>query len=305
MRSDFAFDEHVALTEARELAEKGLGSKLDTLEYGEISPDGSAIAGKNRFLFIKGGSNDWDLQISAKARISETDLDKSSEDIVNFKRESEYRGIPFSIIIIPEKDIVYPEFSPNCDGVKMGRRSIHLLRDRHEFVRYPLQSLFEFKASARLYHKRDSHFNAFGGFVIANEVLDSIGLERMQYSDIPFLHREFQDDLAIKWEPFFTLRRTMSEEYDEAIIAEGNPLTGLHLQLNSHAIENGKKILIVGDSYSWNPDAGLCRFMTRKFSEVHFIWNRAVNWELVDTMKPDAIIIQSAERFLIGGLVRR
>jgi hypothetical protein len=63
--------------------------------------------------------------------------------------------------------------------------------------------------------------------------------------------------------------------------------------------------MIFGDSYSWNPDAGLSRFMTRRFETVHFLWGRDIDWSLVDAIAPSAIVVQAAERFLIQGLVYR
>lgn len=305
MQGDFAYDLDWCAKEYAALAHEQVGLKIGKLEYGEVSPDGSAIIGEDGFIFIKGGSNDWDSQIAGNAIISDDDFTRSRENLAEFKRHCGNRGISAGVIVIPEKDVIYPELSPNCKGVTLDKRSVNIFLNDFGDIGYPLSEMVNLKEHVRVYHKRDSHFNAFGGFVVANECLRLIGYDELSYDEVPFIHSDFQDDLAVKWERFDTKRRTVRPSYKESVLANGNPVNGLHLRLDSHVIKNKKKIIIYGDSYSWNPDAGLCRYMTYKFETVHFIWSRRVDWDLLDAINPDVVIMESAERFLIGGLVRR
>jgi SAM-dependent methyltransferase len=305
MQTDFAFDIGVAVEEAQRLAEQAIGLQVEALDYGDVSDDEAAIVGKEGFAFINGGSNAWSMQIQGKTIIADDVLEQSVADIGAFRQLCAERSIAHCVIIVPEKDIVYPELSPNCKNIELGRRSIHRLRECLPSVRYPLDQLIAAKPDALMYHRRDSHYNAFGGLIVANDVLNSIGVSPIDYSEVPFAHREFQDDLAVKWEAFPTMRRIVPFDYIEEVLQEGDPLTGLHIQLRSTHVQNGETVMIFGDSYSWNPDAGLSRFMTRRFETTHFIWARDIDWALVDTVAPSAIIMQSAERFLTGGIVYR
>ncbi|NMN03188.1 MULTISPECIES: methyltransferase domain-containing protein [unclassified Novosphingobium] len=305
IQTDFAFDVGVAVEEAQRLANEAVGLDLDSLDYGAVSADGAAVIGRDGFAFISGGSNAWSEQIRGEAMISDGLLAQSVADIAAMQRECAARAIPQCVIVVPEKDIVYPELSPNCDGVVLGRRSVHYLQDLQPAVIYPLDDMLAAKSDALVYHRRDSHYNAFGGLIVANAALRAMNLEQIDYRDVPFIHRPFQDDLAVKWEPFPTLRRTVPFDYHEEVLQPGNPLTGLHICLHSSAAQNGRTAIIFGDSYSWNPDGGLSRFLTRKFERTHFIWGRHIDWTVVDAIAPSAIIMQTAERFLIGGLVYR
>lgn len=305
IQGDFAYDVNWRVSEHAELAQDHVGLTIGGLCYGEISPDGSAIVGDDGFLFIKGGSNSWDAQIAGAAVISKPDFVRSCDDLTEFREKCQSRGISSAVVIVPEKDIVYPEFSPNCRGVTLGKRSIDLFLEDFEEISYPLAGILDLKKHVEVYHKRDSHFNAFGGFVVANACLKKIGCETFFYREAPFNHAKFQDDLAVKWERFETMRRSVRPDYSETVLADGNPLTGLHLRIDSHVVKNGKKIIIYGDSYSWNPDAGLSRYMAYRFETVHFIWSRQIDWDVLDAIEPDAVVMESAERFLIGGLIRR
>jgi hypothetical protein len=153
-------------------------------------------------------------------------LARCEADIDAIEHQCTQRGIAHCIIIAPEKDIVYPELSPNCADVELGPRSVHRLLERRPSVCYPLDQLVAAKVDALMYHRHDSHFNVFGGLIVANDALTGMGFAPIGYSEVPFAHREFQDDLAVKWEAFPTMRRIVPFDYTEEVLREGNPLPG-------------------------------------------------------------------------------
>lgn len=279
-------------------------NSLNSMRYGQSSADGSAIIGRDNHIFIQGGSNRWSQQITGNAVIADVDFDRTRRVIDSYTTECHNRGIDLSIIIIPEKDVIYPEYSPNCHDIILQDRTIHKIMNEYPSVHYPWENIIRHKHCGLTYHRLDSHYNTFGGFIVFNAVLDSLNISNVSWDDIYFAHREWQDDLSIKWFAKKFTRRTLLENYRETSIAQGNPLTGTHIKFESNIARNDDTIVVFGDSYSWNPDAGLSRFLLYRFKTVHFIWNRNINWSFVDRVKPKAIVVQSAERFLIGGLVR-
>ena len=61
---------------------------------------------------------------------------------------------------------------------------------------------------------------------------------------------------------------------------------------------NNCSALIFGDSYSRpSPDA-LTGMLAETMRSVEFIWSSSVDWTLVNRMRPDILIVQTAERFL-------
>lgn len=304
MTSDNDFDREWAEKERQTLEDQGLGLILENLSYGDVSADGSSVVGKNASLFINGGSNHWRLQLAGQHSISDQDLASSIETLTQIKAECDARSIAFALVIIPEKDLVYPEDSPNCRDITLGDRSVHRLKAAFPGTLYPLSDLCAARNDALLYHRRDSHFNFFGGLVIFNAMAGMLGIDPLDYDHTPNIHAPWQDDLAVKWEPYKTLRRTLKADYDEHIVAEGAPLTGHHMHLTAHDASNDECAVVYGDSYSWNPDAGLARLLTRRFKNVHFIWSRQVNWDLMTELAPTTILMEAAERFLVGGLFR-
>jgi len=304
MASDNDFDLKSVEAEKVALASQGIGAIIQSLSYGDTSSDGSSIVGDDQFLFISGGSNYWNEQISGHHRISDEDFESSLSTLSDIKNECAARSIAFSLVVIPEKDLVYPDKSPNCRGITLGERPVHQLQAAFPDTLYPLPELRAATGDALLYHKRDSHFNFFGGLIIFNSIAAILRIEPLEYDSTPSMHAPWQDDLAVKWEKYPTIRRTLCPEYDELVIKSGTPLTGHHMKLTAKFPTNNDCAVIYGDSYAWNPDAGLSRFLTRRFKTVHFIWSRRIDWDLITELGPTALIVESAERFLIGGLFR-
>jgi len=301
--TDSKFDEDLFNEEMKNLQGEARNI-LSSIRYGDCSQDGSAIVGKDNYIFIRDGSNRRSQQIPGYVSISDMDFERTCAAVDQAELECRKRGIALCTIVIPEKDVIYPEFSPNCDGIALGDRSVHKLISERPSVIYPWKELINHKHICGLYHKFDSHFNAFGGFVIANSIFNNVKINPIQWDDISFVHRQWNDDLSVKWYKNSFNRRTILEKYQETSIAQGNPLTGTHILFNSDLSENDDTAIIFGDSYSWNPDAGISRYLLYRFKKLHFIWSRSIDWTFVDQVQPKLVIIQSAERFLVNGLVR-
>lgn len=279
-------------------------SPLRHLTYGQCSADESAIVGGDNMLFIHSGSNRWADQISGSLTIGDADLARSCSIIADAEAKCHARGTAFVVAVVPEKDVIYPEFSPSCAGVPLSQRSVHQLIAAMPQVIYPWADLIGHKHLSRVYHRFDSHFNAAGGMVVTNAVLRAADLAPLDWAELSFTHVRWQDDLSLKWEAGPLHRRTLVNVYREEVLAKGNPLTGTHIAFTLREPRHSRSAIVFGDSYSWNIDAGIARLLLYRFDTVHFVWSRAINWELVDAVRPELIIMESAERFIVAGLVR-
>jgi hypothetical protein len=284
--------------------DEDLFRSLRELIPGQCSPDGSAIVGQQDYMFIHGGSNRWNEQISGELVIPDDAFERTLRIIAETRAECALRDIRLSIAIVPEKDVVYPEASPNCAGVALGKRSVHRMLAEVPDVRYSWEELICHKHVSQLYHKFDSHFNCFGGLIVTNQILSAAGYAPILWDELRFTHKLWQDDLSVKWSPLQLYRRTLVDDYQETLLAAGNPLTGTHIAFVADDEEREGTAIVYGDSYSWNPDAAISRFLLYRFKQVHFIWSRSIDWTLVDSLNPALLVIQSAERFLISGLFR-
>jgi len=276
-----------------------------SLKFGDLSSDGSAIVGKEGHLFIKDGANKWADQIKGL----HPNLISSSDIYENLLKERLYKlsmkGIKYFHVIYPEKDVIYPELSPNLDGIVISEDRIasKLEQSKSNFLIYPRNDLLELKKYGYLFLKRNSHLNFFGGYFSALAVVKKMGFELPSLSQVKYKLYKWPDDLSLKFAPaLVTTRPVLIHPGVESLLSEG--ISGGHvgkklLHKNDNAI-TGERVLLFGDSYSWNPDAGLAKFLSFIFKEVLFVWNTKIDYFLVDEFKPDIVITESAERFHIN-----
>lgn len=304
MKAYFDFDLIVESEDLSALKKDQNLAEFFGLKVGTVSSDQSVIVGLDDFLFIYDGSNYWKSQLSGDAIVSDVDLNFACNVVAEYQRQCDARAMDFVFSIIPEKDIVYPEKSPNAGNSLSPVRSVHRYMQRLSTkIAYPLEEMLEAKKETRLYHIRDSHFNFFGGLIVANSVLKALNEDLLHIDDVPVQHTPYQDDLSVKWVQFEARRRQVRVDYHEQVLSSVEGHLGLHLKLTNETLSNESVLVIYGDSYSWNPDAGLARFMTRVYKTVHFIWKKHVDWDFIDSVRPDALVLQSAERFLVRGII--
>lgn len=293
--------------EIEEFRKNGEHQEFFTLKEGAISEDKSAILGRGGHLFINEGSNSWSSQLKGDLIISNENLEKSKDFLSQTFEKSAIIGCDFVTIFVPEKDTIYSQYSPNSPNHQIIGNSVDLLRKECKVrIVFPKNELMEASSKFEVFHKRNSHLNIAGGIILTNSLLHEMNLEPLSPDEFATKIVRWPDDLSLKWDKkLYTSRRIFGNPYIEKTIVDVVGHIGKHILLTNPNLRNSKTCVIYGDSYSWNPDAGLARFMTLRFENVHFIWSRQIDWELLDTLRPDNLILESAERFLIRGIFRK
>jgi hypothetical protein len=297
-------DDQFEVRELVGLASRPEFSEFFKLSYETVSPDGSAVVGRCGYLFVNDGSNKWREQLHGTEIIDDEARARTAAVLNETRKRLRDTGISFQFVVIPEKDVVYPEFSPNAAKAAASARSIHKIADViNGAVVYPLTDLLALTRDINTFHARNSHVNFYGGLQLAETVLVSLGRARLDYDQISSTTIWWPDDLSIKWvENLHTRRRILSRFYQEKEVVQSSGHVGRHLALTNAKARSQDKIIVFGDSYSWNPDAGLARFLALEFAQVDFVWKKQIDWELVTDIEPSVVLLQSAERFLITGL---
>lgn len=232
--------------------------------------------------------------------------DQMADQIHGYHRACEALGIPFRLIVVPEKDILYPEWSPNVPaGGISGARTVHrLLRDFGENLLYPVDDLRAEGRFIRTCYARNSHCNFFGGVIAWSALCRSLGRPGFTLQDVPTEIHLLPDDLSMKWVPELRIRkRLLARVYSEEEIVRTTGHAGRYHIFRNPAARQRRPAIVYGDSYSWNEDVGLARMLCLEYSEVHFWWKKSVDMEFVARIRPACLILESAERFLVRGLV--
>lgn len=276
-----------------------------SLPPGQTSTDGSAIVGRAGYLFVNDGSNAWKDQLSGSQCISDDTLAAINQVIMDTMTRCNERGISFRLLIYPEKDIIYPELSPNvADTVYNGRPVNKITELLQGIVVYPALEMIREKIYTQQFHCRNSHVCFYGGLVVTNIMLDSIGMEPIGYDQIKTDIINWPDDLSMKWvDGFITSRRRVFPYFQrETIYAPENGHVGTRVATYNENATVKNTVVVFGDSYAWNQDAGLIVFLALRFERVYFVWGKQVDWDLVSHLNPSVLILETAERFLIRGI---
>ena len=57
--------------------------------------------------------------------------------------------------------------------------------------------------------------------------------------------------------------------------------------------------MLFGDSYAHFTPIMLTIMLAETFREVHFVWSASIDWGYVERARPDLVIVEIAERFML------
>lgn len=215
------------------------------------------------------------------------------------------RGIGYHFLVAPNKESVYPEHLPK-DYTFVETRPVHQIDEglMHSFVKihYPLDLLKLYKDKYQLYPKVNTHWNEIGAYIayryLANVISKEYPIRIIDWGDITFEDFETCEDLGSKLNPqqFSSFTRGVIKEpsaqfiYDNGVINTGR--IRISLNKNTHL----PTAAVFHDSFS----EGMQSYLAESFSQVHFYHTTCVDYDEVDRIKPDIVISEVVERFLIS-----
>jgi alginate O-acetyltransferase complex protein AlgJ len=225
------------------------------------------------------------------------------------------RGIGYLVVMVPNKSTIYPEYLPS--GLHQIRPQSRLdqlldyLRTRSTFRILDLRpALVAAKSGGRLYHKTDSHWNDAGAFVAYRQILRELG------RIYPVLHPRPLSDFFVKNEttPGGDLAIMLGFPdilKEEQVILE--PRTGPRAVISEPSrkispwvmrsatespVAAPLKVLMLRDSFGHE----LMNFLSEHFARIVYHWDVRFIFDtsLIEREKPDIVIEEMVERFLLG-----
>nr|WP_244535425.1 hypothetical protein [Methylorubrum salsuginis] len=234
-------------------------------------------------------------------------------------------GATYVHVVAPEKLTVYGDRAPDL-SVERARAPVRRLarwltasRGARAFV--DLDAAFRaVRDGPPLYLRTDSHWTLLGSEVAYRAILSRMGVAprddveaRRTGGAVPF-----SGDLGRKFEPnrfelapvttFATgARRVFANDLLTELEAQGR---GIEAHLGAHAVfrnddpkADPRRLVIFGDSFcqhtSYSPVATLTALMADTFAEVHFLWSTSIDWPYLERVRPDFVLGEIAERFMI------
>jgi alginate O-acetyltransferase complex protein AlgJ len=267
------------------------------------------IVGKQGWLFYS--KDEKFLADRGLDPFSESDLD-AWEDLLE-KRQKWFaeRGIPFLVVIPPDKQTIYPEYLPDeFRGFPTPSRLDQLigrLKERGSPVEIVdlRPALLAAKRRGQVYFKTDSHWNDDGAYAAYVALLEAMGkvLPRFKLTPQPLSNFAVETvtktgDLAQQLDLYFEYHEETKELIRWDFVGRPDAFERL-IQIPSTEGPDGSapRLLTYNDSFT----GPLVQFLSGNFSHARYFWNPIT--EIIDPApvkeaKPDVVMDEFVERKL-------
>jgi hypothetical protein len=279
------------------------------LRCGERSPDGDVVVGRDGWLFLARGGNAWMNQYRGLVAPPLGWVKDWRVVLAHRRAIAAEHGARCAQLVVPDKLALYPELAPpGCEP--LARRPAERLLDAgvlHDTT-YPVPALMAAKRQAPVFPRTDTHVTAHGARTLYLTVMTQLGLRISgAHLDRPFDHHVDSGDLGRHFDPpvperFAVPARTPSLEVAFEDVPAGGHY-GLRRVVRNHAPLHDLSILVFGGSHTAVDVAHpgtLGELLARTFALTTFVWMPfGCDPGLVARMRPDAVVFQTTERFLL------
>lgn len=275
------------------------------------------LLGKNKWLFFKGDNLNEKYIGIEKYNFTESELEIAKNNLIHFRDELKKKNIDFIFMVCPDKQSIYSEYMP--DYIKRKSISngtdifIEYIKNNTDIkVVYPKDELLKYKDNYQLYYKYDTHWNNLGAYIGYTELMKSLniyvdnidntlikninGNERFNF-DIHF-YNDMANMLSLSKFKYYNDDKTyilsnyIIKNYDT------NYYNSYYdFSYNSKAHNNKNNIMIIRDSFSM----AMIDYIASEFKQSEFIHIDAFKSENIIEYKPNIVVFQSVERYLIKG----
>lgn len=163
-----------------------------------VSPVSSVILGKDSWLFYHSEAladgntvNDWRGTIP----LSQAELVRLQEQLEANEKIFTERGIPYLVVIVPNKNTIYSEYFPDTirkfrNTTRLDQFMEHMHRHSRTLVLDLREALFRAKSDHPLYWKTDSHWNSYGAYVGYREIMRHLSARLPVLKPVPIAGNE-------------------------------------------------------------------------------------------------------------------
>jgi len=244
---------------------------------------------------------------------SKDELDRIRQTAERRTQWLKNRGIAYYIVLVPEKQTIYPEFMPDSiqrvgNVSKLDQVTAHLKKNPDLNIIDTRQGLLNEKGKHVLYDNLGTHWNQYGAFIAYRQLMDKVV---QGFPEISPLEKE---DFSIKTEIVaggeITAMLALPDSFFEEEIIKLVPKKERTFEfMKGHDATRGQyimwvttknknpnlpKLLMYRDSFATR----LIPYLSENFSHSIYKWDFSFETDLIKQEKPDIVIHQVEERYL-------
>ena len=211
---------------------------------------------------------------------------------------SEAMGFKYLFSVIPNKECVYAKKLPEGISLSDCRPVFNVLSAAEGHVRtcYPIKILQEKAMVEDVYIRGDTHWNHRGAFYAYREMMTSAGIQAIDEQEIEFTEVEVDGDLTSKLgERTKTLRGKIRDQTFKCLENNNVPNIG-HRVVYENSKETLPSCVLFRDSFSTQ----LLDVYAQTFRRLVCLWQPNLDYSIIEEEKPDFVLSQQAERFLVS-----
>ena len=266
--------------------------------------EGRVIQGRFNWLYYAGDNSI--AYYSGTNILSNEEMKEWADLMQQLKDACDEKGIKLGMMIMPNKEQVYPEYMPSYT-VKTTKKREDVFEEYVsentdvDFV-YPIEELKSGKKYYEMYFPYDTHWTQAGAFVGMMALYEKMGIETTNLSDLevlptPFTQKGLIDtgsldadmytgdtDYVIFYKPEYTVNWFDGEK---SFIMPTN------VYRSTSDNPDNEKILMIGDSFR----LAMIPYLSQDYSELCVAHRNALDDVKEDFKDTDVLIVASVERF--------
>lgn len=276
---------------------------FDIVLWGNIDSD-SVLLGKDNWLFYKKDNCIEDY--CGKLEVTQQDITNTIEAMERFESFCKEREVQIVYLITPNKETIYGDlyFPDYIKIVGESSRTDTLLNAIWEETDlntlYPEKELCFYRDNNyQVYRKYDTHWNNIGAYIGTDCLLQALDMESLPLEELSVNPYGFiSGDLA----NMIALSDKYSDDINYAIDDYKNDITAIVLEDRAEAnlnythwwsdSQNDQVIMCIGDSFLGVME----QYLAKNYRESYFMHKSNYQAGIIDTIRPDVIVISSTER---------
>lgn len=244
------------------------------------------LKGKNGWLFYKNESDGCNIpEYRGNNHYSKGTMKNIRKNLLKMEKAVKSRGAVLVVCIVPNKEVMYPEYMP--DNIKRKSKVTradqlvkYLKKSTKLKIVYPKQELMAAKENHQVYYKTDTHWNGKGRFIGVQALRKEILGTEKSIDDVRFkvTAKKYSGDLA----------RLLGQSSRYRTDTKYSPVQKIKKKERSK-----KDLLIVGDSFGHEMTGQADKY----FGKVLYsgIWEFKMSQIRKGT---DVVVWEGAERYL-------
>ncbi len=266
--------------------------------------DLKVIIGKENWLFLQNDTNRTVEQNTGELLLTPEGFSKWVRTLQARTAILHSQGIQYYFLVPPNKECVYPEYLPDDYMISEDRivnQLIYQCKAQHIKIYYPLELLKLYKSESLLYSLVNTHWNGIGAFIaydqLMNDLKKHIDTKILTWQDIYYEEKIAAEDLGNKLTPMqssaFIWGRVRDPQaqivFDNKVVNSGSE----QITLNKNTAL--PTAVIYHDSFM----EMLLPYLMESFSKLFLFHTPCVNYDFIEDVKPDVVITEMVERFLV------